>query len=291
MFVAHESGASLFELPSGRRMATTTIPPGWRPAAARLPGRGRGPRLARPLGRRPRRAAHAGRDARRRPGGRRRVERARRSRSPRPSTPVVGVARGPPRRRGPADRHVGRGAPPAGRGHRRAAREPRRGRRGSTSRLSSSRTGASWSRAAPPPASRPPRTRACGSSTGSGRSSRTSSSPLPRPGAWSRARGRSRARRRVVLPRPVPVGGHPGGRRRERSGRRQALRAPARDRLPRARRRLRGGSERHVFGAATSVQYFRGRARAAWSASTSRPASGRWWPEPAPPRGERVSAR
>jgi hypothetical protein len=35
MFVVHESGASFYELPSGRRVATTTIPPGWRPAAAR----------------------------------------------------------------------------------------------------------------------------------------------------------------------------------------------------------------------------------------------------------------
>ena len=35
VFVAHESGASLYELPSGRRIATTTIPPGWRPAVAR----------------------------------------------------------------------------------------------------------------------------------------------------------------------------------------------------------------------------------------------------------------
>ena len=35
VFVAHETGASLFELPSGRRIATATIPPGWRPAAAR----------------------------------------------------------------------------------------------------------------------------------------------------------------------------------------------------------------------------------------------------------------
>ena len=35
VFVVHESGASLFELPSGRRVATTTIQPGWRPAAAR----------------------------------------------------------------------------------------------------------------------------------------------------------------------------------------------------------------------------------------------------------------
>ena len=34
VLVAHESGASLFELPSGRRIATTTIPPGWRPAVA-----------------------------------------------------------------------------------------------------------------------------------------------------------------------------------------------------------------------------------------------------------------
>jgi len=35
IFVVHESGASFYELPSGRRVATTTIPPGWRPAAAR----------------------------------------------------------------------------------------------------------------------------------------------------------------------------------------------------------------------------------------------------------------
>ena len=36
MFLVHESGASLYALPSGRRMATTTIPPGWRPAATRF---------------------------------------------------------------------------------------------------------------------------------------------------------------------------------------------------------------------------------------------------------------
>jgi len=36
VFMAHESGASLFALPSGRRVATTTIPPGWRPAAVRF---------------------------------------------------------------------------------------------------------------------------------------------------------------------------------------------------------------------------------------------------------------
>ncbi len=35
-FVVHESGASLFALPSGRRVATTTIPPGWRPALVRF---------------------------------------------------------------------------------------------------------------------------------------------------------------------------------------------------------------------------------------------------------------
>jgi hypothetical protein len=34
--MAHESGASLFELPSGRRVATTTIPPGWRPSVVRF---------------------------------------------------------------------------------------------------------------------------------------------------------------------------------------------------------------------------------------------------------------
>ena len=36
VFVVHESGASIYALPSGRRVATTTIPPGWRPAAARF---------------------------------------------------------------------------------------------------------------------------------------------------------------------------------------------------------------------------------------------------------------
>lgn len=34
-FVVHESGASIFALPSGRRVATTTIGPGWRPVATR----------------------------------------------------------------------------------------------------------------------------------------------------------------------------------------------------------------------------------------------------------------
>ena len=38
--VAHESGASVFGLPSGRRLATTTIAPGWRPVAARYVGAG-----------------------------------------------------------------------------------------------------------------------------------------------------------------------------------------------------------------------------------------------------------
>jgi hypothetical protein len=36
VFVVHESGASLYALPSGRRVATTTIPPGWRPSATRF---------------------------------------------------------------------------------------------------------------------------------------------------------------------------------------------------------------------------------------------------------------
>jgi hypothetical protein len=40
VFVAHESGASLFELPSGRRIATTTVAPGWRPAVARYVAEG-----------------------------------------------------------------------------------------------------------------------------------------------------------------------------------------------------------------------------------------------------------
>jgi hypothetical protein len=35
-FVVHESGASLFALPSGRRVATATIGPGWRPSAVRF---------------------------------------------------------------------------------------------------------------------------------------------------------------------------------------------------------------------------------------------------------------
>jgi len=38
--VAHESGASIFGLPSGRRRATPTIGPGWRPGAARYVGPG-----------------------------------------------------------------------------------------------------------------------------------------------------------------------------------------------------------------------------------------------------------
>ncbi len=41
VFAVHESGASLFELPSGRRMATTTIGPGWRAAALRFVAEGR----------------------------------------------------------------------------------------------------------------------------------------------------------------------------------------------------------------------------------------------------------
>jgi hypothetical protein len=40
MFVVHESGASIYALPSGRRIATTTIAPGWRPSAARFPAEG-----------------------------------------------------------------------------------------------------------------------------------------------------------------------------------------------------------------------------------------------------------
>jgi hypothetical protein len=40
VFMAHESGASIFALPSGRRVATTTIEPGWRPAATRFVGEG-----------------------------------------------------------------------------------------------------------------------------------------------------------------------------------------------------------------------------------------------------------
>jgi hypothetical protein len=40
VFVVHESGASLFALPSGRRVATTTIEPGWRPAVLRFRAEG-----------------------------------------------------------------------------------------------------------------------------------------------------------------------------------------------------------------------------------------------------------
>jgi hypothetical protein len=36
VFVVHETGASIFALPSGRRVATTTIGPGWLPAALRF---------------------------------------------------------------------------------------------------------------------------------------------------------------------------------------------------------------------------------------------------------------
>jgi hypothetical protein len=42
VFVVHETGASIFSLPSGRRVATTTITPGWRPAATRFVGEGAG---------------------------------------------------------------------------------------------------------------------------------------------------------------------------------------------------------------------------------------------------------
>jgi len=36
VILAHEGGASLFEVPSGQRIATAAIPPGWRPAAVRF---------------------------------------------------------------------------------------------------------------------------------------------------------------------------------------------------------------------------------------------------------------
>jgi hypothetical protein len=36
LLLAHENGASVFAVPSGRRLATETIPPGWQPAALRL---------------------------------------------------------------------------------------------------------------------------------------------------------------------------------------------------------------------------------------------------------------
>jgi hypothetical protein len=38
VFLVHESGASMFALPSGRRVATTTIPSGWRAAVVRFVG-------------------------------------------------------------------------------------------------------------------------------------------------------------------------------------------------------------------------------------------------------------
>ncbi len=37
VFLVHDTGASVFALPSGRRVATTTIEPGWRPALVRFP--------------------------------------------------------------------------------------------------------------------------------------------------------------------------------------------------------------------------------------------------------------
>jgi hypothetical protein len=40
VLMVHESGASIFALPSGRRVATTTIPPGWHQAATRFTGPG-----------------------------------------------------------------------------------------------------------------------------------------------------------------------------------------------------------------------------------------------------------
>jgi hypothetical protein len=40
VFVVNESSASLFALPSGERVATRTIPPGWRPDAVRFPAEG-----------------------------------------------------------------------------------------------------------------------------------------------------------------------------------------------------------------------------------------------------------
>jgi hypothetical protein len=40
VFMVHETGASVFALPSGRRVATTTIEPGWRPALVRFPAEG-----------------------------------------------------------------------------------------------------------------------------------------------------------------------------------------------------------------------------------------------------------
>jgi hypothetical protein len=167
MFVVHESGASFYELPSGRRVATTTIPPGWRPAAARYLAEGAARAWLIPGARGPRCAWSTWRSTVRRA--------APRSRSPRPSircwcgaapclTPMAGGSsrwtRGSACGTGP-----------------RASRSQASWRAPGPSRRSSSRTGASWSRAAPPaPASRPHRTRACGSSIGSERSSRTSSS-------------------------------------------------------------------------------------------------------------------
>ena len=40
VFMVHETGASVFALPSGRRVATTTIEPGWRPALVGFPAEG-----------------------------------------------------------------------------------------------------------------------------------------------------------------------------------------------------------------------------------------------------------
>ena len=129
VFVVHESGASLFELPSGRRMATTTIQPGWRPAAARYLAEGAARAWLVPSDERL--------SALHRQAEMRVVDLATDGTASGTTFPLVAaMAPGPgwrsvrPPCRRPAAPDVGCGAPPAGRGHGRAGREPRGGLRG-----------------------------------------------------------------------------------------------------------------------------------------------------------------
>ena len=217
VFVAHESGASIFALPSGRRVATTTIPPGWRPAAARYLGAGaarawlvpwnRGAGTAPPRGPRCASSTSTADGARRPPP----------SRSDARSTlPAVVESRRPD---ADGERIVtfDGGAPPAGRCDGRPARharrdEPRRRRfvpRGRTRR----------GRGPLPSAGEPGRPGATlASSTATARSSesrRWTCRPLDL-GLGARGRSREESSSRPSL--PFRPDGHPGGRRGARSG-------------------------------------------------------------------------
>ena len=285
VFVAHESGASLFELPSGRRVATTTIPPGWRPAVARYLAEGsarawlvpaddgpartqRGPRCAsstwRPTERRARRRSRSMRRSTRswggakssptrKAGGSSRRWRASSLRDGSTGAPLARLVEGT----GNSPGFLPRGRPHRGRGPR--------------------RRGPAAVRAPPCVGVRP-----------GGREARQTSSSRcaarqPRP----RARGRSRPRRRVVLSRVFLSGDAvvvdvasgaivekllPG------SGPRFGF--------PRAPRRQPSERDRACTSSATMPSWVprrRSVAWTAWSGSTSRPASGRSWPDTAPP--------